>query len=70
MQWNNRYHDETFTGFITKNFTNKKIKSFIKPSLYYAGIIYDEPFNKSFKTKIEMIQYRAPFVITGVTNGT
>ena len=34
-------------------------KSFVRPNLDYADIVYDKHFNKSFKTKIEMIQYRA-----------
>ena len=32
-------------------------KSFVKPNLDNADIIYDKPFNESFKTKTEMIQY-------------
>ena len=32
-------------------------KSFVRPNLDYADIIYDKLFNKSFKTKIEIIQY-------------
>ena len=39
-------------------------KSFLRLNLDYAEIIYDNPFNESFKTKIEMIQYRASIVIT------
>ena len=39
-------------------------KSFLRLNLDYAEIIYDNPFNESFKTKIEMIQYRAAIVIT------
>ena len=45
-------------------------KSFVRPNLDYADIIYDKPFNESFKTKIEMIQYRAALVITGAIKGT
>ena len=33
-------------------------------------IIYDEPFNESFKTKLEMIQYRVALSITGAIKGT
>ena len=40
-------------------------KSFARPNLDYADIIYDKPFNESFKRKIEMIQYKAALVITG-----
>ena len=30
-------------------------KSYVRPNLDYADIIYDKRFNESFKTKIEMI---------------
>ena len=45
-------------------------KSFVKPILDYADIIYDKPFHKNFKRKIEMVQYRAALVITGAIKGT
>ena len=45
-------------------------KFFIRPNLEYADIIYDKPFNKSFKRKIEMVQYKAALVITGAIKGT
>ena len=38
-------------------------KSLVKPDSDYADIIYDKPLNKPFKTKIEMIQYRAAFLL-------
>ena len=40
------------------------------PNLDYADIIYDKPFNESFKTKIEMIQYWTALVIIGAIKGT
>ena len=45
-------------------------KSFVRPVLDYADINYDKPFNESFKRKIEMVQYRAAFAITGAMKGT
>ena len=45
-------------------------KSFVRPNVDYADIIYDKLFNESFKTKIEMIQYRAALVITGAIKDT
>ena len=45
-------------------------KFFVRPILDYADIIYDKPFNESFKRKIEMVQYRAALVITGAIKGT
>ena len=44
-------------------------KSFVRTNLNYADIIYDKPSNETFKTKIEIIQYRAA-VITGSIKGT
>ena len=45
-------------------------KHFVRPNLDYTDIIFDKPFNDFFKTKIEMIQYRAALVITGAIKGT
>ena len=45
-------------------------KSFIRPHLDYCDIIYDQPNNESFCTKIEHIQYNAALVITGAIKGT
>ena len=39
-------------------------KSFVRPNLDYADIIYDKPLNKSLKKKIEMVQYNAALLIT------
>ena len=45
-------------------------KSFVRPNVDYADIIYDRPSNESFNRKIEMIQYKAALVIIGETKGT
>ena len=45
-------------------------KSFIRPHLDYADIIYDKPNNTSFKNKIENVQYRACIAITDAIQGT
>ena len=45
-------------------------KSFVSPNLAYADIIYDKPFNESFKRRIEMVEYKAALVITGAIKGT
>ena len=39
-------------------------KSFVKPNLDNADIIYEKTFNESFETKTEMIQYWEALVIT------
>ena len=45
-------------------------KSFIRPNLNYADIIYDQPNNDSFKNKPERIQYNAALTITGAIQET
>ena len=45
-------------------------KSFVKPNLDYTNIIYDKPLSKSFKSKIEMVQYNAALTITGAFKRT
>ena len=45
-------------------------KSFVRPNLDYADIIYDKSLNESFKKKIEMVQYNAALIITGASKGT
>ena len=44
-------------------------KSSVRLNLDYTDLIYDKPFNESFKTKIAMVQYRAALVITGALEG-
>ena len=39
-------------------------KSFVRPNLDYADIIYDKPPNGSFRY-VEMVQYNAALIITG-----
>ena len=45
-------------------------KSFIRPHLDYCDVIYDQPNNESFCTKIEQIQYNAALAITGAIRRT
>ena len=45
-------------------------KSFVKPNLDYTNIIYDKPLSKSFKKKIEMVQYNAALIITDAIKRT
>ena len=40
-------------------------KSFIRPLLDYADVIYDQPSNASFSKKTESVQYNAALAITG-----
>ena len=45
-------------------------KSFIRPLLDYADVIYDQTFNASFSKKIESVQYNATLVITRAIKGS
>ena len=45
-------------------------KSFVRPLLNYADIIYDKPYNESFKEKLEAVQYNVCLAITGAIRGT
>ena len=45
-------------------------KSFVRPNLDYADIIYDKPLNELVKRKIEMVQYSAALIIAGAFKGT
>ena len=45
-------------------------KTFVRPILDYADIIYDKPLTESFKDKLEMVQYNAALVITSACKGT
>ena len=45
-------------------------KSFIRSTLEYADVIYDQPSNNSFSDKIESIQYNAALAITEAIRGT
>ena len=45
-------------------------KSFIRPHLGYADIIYDQPYNQSHTDRIESVKYNAALAITGAISGT
>ena len=55
MQQSYRYNEKTFFNIVKKKLANDIYKSFVRPNLDYADIIYDKPFNESFKRKIEMV---------------
>ena len=41
--------------------------SFIRPHLDYGDVIYDQPENESFSSKIELVQYNASLSLVGST---
>ena len=45
-------------------------KAFVRPHFDYVDVIYEQPNNESFCRKIEIIQYTAPFAITGAIKGS
>ena len=55
---------------LSKNSLLTIYKSFIRPYLDYCDIIYDQPNNESFCTKIECIQNNAALAIAGGMKGT
>ena len=45
-------------------------KSFIRPHIDYADVIYDQPNNNALVNKLESIQYNSALAITGAIRGT
>ena len=45
-------------------------KAFVRPHLDYGDIIYDNPCNENFCSKIESVQYNAALAITRAIRGT
>ena len=45
-------------------------KSFVRPNIDYADMIYYKPFHESFKNKLETVQYRVALVIRGAFKST
>ena len=45
-------------------------KAFLRSLFDYGDIIYDQTQNKSFCEKLESVQYKAAFTITGAIQGT
>ena len=45
-------------------------KTFIRPRLDYADIIYDKPGKVNFESKLEKVQYNACLAITGDIHGS
>ena len=48
----------------------KIYKSFIRPHLHYADVIFDKPSNATFYNRIESIQYNAALAIIGTIRST
>ena len=40
-------------------------RSFVRPDLDYADVIYDQAENESVSSKIERVQYNASLAVTG-----
>ena len=55
---------------LSKNSLLTIYKTFVRPILDYADIIYDKPLTDSFKDKLEMVQYNAALISTGAIKGT
>ena len=55
----------TLQTILPRNSLLTIYKSFIRPLLDYADVIYDQPSNASFSKKIESVQYNAAPAMTG-----
>ena len=55
---------------VPRNTLLKIYKSFIRPYLDYADIVYDKPNKKSFKNKVKNVQNIACLAIAGAIQGT
>ena len=45
-------------------------KSIIRPHLDYGDVVYEQPHNETFCSKLESVQYNAALAITGAIRGT
>ena len=45
-------------------------KSFIRPHLDYADVIFDKPSNATFSNRIQSVKYNAALAIAGTIRGT
>ena len=45
-------------------------KVFARPYLNYGNILYDQAYNMSFYNKLESVQYKSCWTITGAQRGT
>ena len=59
-----------FRNLLPKTALITIYKVFIRPHLDYGDVLYDQAFNKSFKEKLESIQYNACLALTGAIRGT
>ena len=55
---------------LSRNILLTIYKTFVRPILDYSNIIYDKSLTESFQDKLEMLQYNAALVITGLIKGT
>ena len=59
-----------FQKILRRNSLLVIYKSFIRPLLDYADVIYDQPSKASFCKKVESVQYYAALTITGAIKGS
>ena len=57
---------ENCKQFLPRNSLLAIYKSFIRPLLDYADVIYDQPSNSLFSKKSESVQQNAALAITGL----
>ena len=57
------------SNYLSRHSLVTLYKSFIRPHLDYADIIYDKPINMIIYNNIENLQHNAALAINGVTIG-
>lgn len=58
------------SGSLPRSALVTMYRSFVRPHLDYADVIYDQPHNDTFCSRIESVQYNAALAITGAIRGT
>ena len=57
-------------NILSRSALSTTYRSFIRLHLDYGDVIYDQPENESFNSKIESVQYNASLAKTGVIRWT
>lgn len=58
------------SGSLPRSALVTMYRSFVRPHLDYADVIYDQPHNDTFCSRTESVQYNAALAITGAIRGT
>ena len=56
--------------YSTSNIFPDYLQIVIRQHLGYGDVVYDQPSNDAFSSKLEAVQYKAALAITGAIKGT